>query len=1774
VLKAANTFGEKVQAIVISAKKSQQDDGAGPAKWKGQLLDLVEGRDGIGVGAGAGPNSDIDALLKNSPCDRFVDRCVECKLPINLVHCLRMLRVLEMQSADSVRDIDVVVSPVSLGATDNVAKLFLLVVKDPLVGDQLRPQLKSLLFLSTATYPQNAIHVAKAASNVVCAFARHCLSVPTTVFIHENNVIGDMTDDIWELCGLTTDLPQADEDHARSPNSLLCGTRAEALWVYALRPVVDLAVYACVIGRGELLRDFCVAKGYELLSGAVARASPERASELLKMIPELACSDPSGTDRTGRLVANPEALGVLEELMVQSIPFLFKFVERNEGKKPFRSGTNRFTQEIIELVGDAVCDGTSDSISTDAGGITTPDKVLVRIALEILVIAEQLYRSNDDNYGIIESNCHLLNSFILAYPTLKDASLKRHVLRILEGVCVASASVPHMPFQILNEIFYCSLTKLLQSPSDGRGGVSARSTSLPSAQALDEDVQIGPKALLEDASNLCEAIEKMIDIDDSISEVLCDWGFLGQKLDNLLRLVTKNLDCNNKSQQQCVNRDTLDRVVSYFFRILGLVAPRSRRSLAADSNQLNMNLFLLISVRSLGDVPSKAALSVLEGLLGMRNECIVDDLKCVFQLLREFAELGAKEGWSVERQIEGMNIICVAAESNEVAKDSFRDSGGFETLVKVMDELAGAFSNVDIGNRCLRVLEAVLMVIKSTTFSVFTSTQDSRSSAAFVNTPEKANIDYFYRSKTSEKLAKSIVGTGVFSSPSAVAALKMAFSLVSGNIFLAGDGGINGAGLPPSSLWSLDELVTIDSPAAVLFLLSLSSHLPPVLAADALDVIARVSAPGSFGNAERLASCGLVQSITKDFGRFLEDGPGPLQMQFVNILRNFASYFMSQSDFLALLRCVVSPILMNGGKVALPVITSFSAPLQKISMNVKEDEFCSRLEKITTIAEMGERLAFCRLGDESFSQSSLSVSMKKITYELRRDHRVCEMALYTTKVLRFIEIPSLLSEKTRSTTSTPGQVVWNPGLGFTYSAWIMIPSQLESPQSDCRPVLSILDLCSTSTTDFLNFHYDCADSQLRVRSSTSKVVYFSPLCLVPDCWHHLMLSYAPTKVMFSKTASLSLYIDGIYHDDQKLEPIIQPAPNKGYVGCPNPVLAASSWGVSIHCAQFYLGPIFMSSRNLSSREAMLLFMLGPEFFGSFVAENINNFFLSPIVTAFLIRLHGSTEDIHGALDQRNLKVLEEIHSHDKVFSKFPVSVPLESLIFSFHGRSNIVHCNKTSNNESGILHNISSYSAISSSNATVFGAGVIVSPFSFADNISRLGGPRVLFPIIYAAQSPSTLALALRLLRAVVWEHSWNLQAMQLNEGFRILGLLLRHKKNFLTSEIMHECFAFAVDGFNPSKFSGSLSKRLISKWLFADIDAMKYLFMNHQIWGTRDEELLLVQLSFLNGLVDKECVNRKFNSQRLYHCGLTQWVVNLMLEAAASYGVPGSGWSHKMPPTANVAAVGGDAGDDFLLSCKTLLKGILSWYIIPGEMNMITETVLQTITMRVGEPSRIKDGKEGALNVLPPDAFLRVSLLRLLMELVSECIEKIWMILDEDENSVGFNGTLSAVLSSRRKDPKRGVPGEVDMYLNTLGDSLTPSWFSCIFELCNEEASASIAFRLMILLLQSSPEYYAIFEKAGGFVSLISSIPKFSSSSSIILPMLSQLIGVPIRRLPLLPSLDKIQLNELFDGETLDEEGVSQCGGIFSLLCECISRNFQLSAMECEKGSEAKKLE
>merc|ERR1712151_447678 len=277
---AARNFGEGVQRIVMSAKMGSQHSGQGGEEWKSRLLTLLGGSDADLARGRGGESPDIDELLNLSTSyDRFVSKCVEHDLTTNLIHCLRLLRVLELQQAHApVRGSgeEVAHRPLSTAATSKVADLLCLLCKDPSVGEQLRPHFLGLLSLVGASYPPSGVHIASAASAGISSFCENCLSTSLVWWLHDRKMVVHMTDDAKELCGMTTNM-------SSGTNRCLYGASAEkaGLWISALRAVVSLVTYSCNYQCTELLKDFDASGGYHVLSFAIARSSEGHAQKLL-----------------------------------------------------------------------------------------------------------------------------------------------------------------------------------------------------------------------------------------------------------------------------------------------------------------------------------------------------------------------------------------------------------------------------------------------------------------------------------------------------------------------------------------------------------------------------------------------------------------------------------------------------------------------------------------------------------------------------------------------------------------------------------------------------------------------------------------------------------------------------------------------------------------------------------------------------------------------------------------------------------------------------------------------------------------------------------------------------------------------------------------------------------------------------------------------------------------------------------------------------------------------------------------------------------------------------------------------------------------------------------------------------------------------------------------------------------------------------------------------------------------------------------------------------
>eukprot|EP00984_Skeletonema_dohrnii_P014346 scaffold6009_cov103-Skeletonema_dohrnii-CCMP3373.AAC.1 len=649
---SARNLGDGVSRIVLAARMgggSSGQSGNDPEEWKVRLLKLLGGSDEDnkrtsngdssaltedGVASGGGNNeapSDIDILLENSTCERFVLRCVENELPPNLIHCLRLLRVLELQHDHSVAqkqqqlrrsrrsdygenndghegDLIVPASPLSTQAAAKVSKLLCLLCSDPSVGEQLRPHLFGLLALSGASYPNSGVHIAAAASDVILAFSRSCLSASLVWFLHDRKMIVHMTDDIKELCAMTgsgPSSPSSSNNSSSGNNRCLYGKDAEekGLWVIAIRTVVHLVSNSCHYQCVELLKDYDSAGGYHVLAYAISNSSMKHVPKLLELVTALVCckigatssamsSTPSSQEHLqdeemlandnndstdlaeAKMAMNTNAFEIMDDLMVRSLKLIVAYKAEHDGRRPDFSSTSdltAMTDFAVKYAWDMTMQATTsiDDAENDVG---------VDLTSELLVTTLQLYSDHAKNFDLIESEYHMLSHYILGFPAFSDVSVKVFSLKTLEYVCTGLAGAnTFMPLRLVTELFISLCKHLLKE-------AAARPSS--------EDDEAKAKAMEDSALDLqllCETLIKLLEFDEKVSEVMLECGLLGPKIDDMLDLLFaitgadlpdegEDVLISNLPRPSPADSTNVDDIFSSLCRVLKVVVrhPRAR----------------------------------------------------------------------------------------------------------------------------------------------------------------------------------------------------------------------------------------------------------------------------------------------------------------------------------------------------------------------------------------------------------------------------------------------------------------------------------------------------------------------------------------------------------------------------------------------------------------------------------------------------------------------------------------------------------------------------------------------------------------------------------------------------------------------------------------------------------------------------------------------------------------------------------------------------------------------------------------------------------------------------------------------------------------------------------------------------------------------------------------------------------------------------------------------------------------------------------------------
>ena len=1952
--------------------------------------------------SGDSTHCDMDVLLAAPKTEKFIMRCLENELSPNMIHCLRLLRVLELQHAaqthkenEAQGKADHPIKPISSRATGKVNQLLCTLCSDQSVGEQLRPHLFGLLALSGASYPRSGVHVAQAASQVIIAFAKYCLSNSLVWFLHDRKMIIHMTDDIKELCGQTAtdnnssinegdsgDTASNDKSvsggESSSSNSLsLYGADAESagLWAISLSTVVNLVYHSCRHNCQELMNDFEAAKGYQVLKSAILQSTSMHGKQLMELLPLLAtCQMPNTTNEINekatdrrvkdaienenlKLASNSSAFDIIDELLYQSIPMLKMYVEENNGKKPeivndqsIRDLAN-YSIQVASKVRCNCHEGATEVCSSKKNNIIEISKSF-DIVTDLLLSALQLYSEHVRNYDLLEERCHFLTLYILAFPTFEEENLKILILKTIEFVVTGvTGSKALQPFSVLSEVFVVICKSLMEQ------GLKNNE---------DENRKVFLEGLFKDTDLINESLEKIFRYDGKVGPQIMQSGKITEMVDSIAEILLKELE-KNKSLWQTTFDDNegnsfinpptttpFDTVCAAILRVfslaMGYQAKRGAPLLTVRSDKnkdRDINYLLMASIKELGDEAAIAALSVFQAIIVSREnlELLLNDMEFCLNVVDYFTTMmsktcnvpGVAKQFLSQKQLtksiaDGINFVPlrklnivvlqrvsgistmlkVALESSSIAREAFRLTNGFDSILKVVLSLGGSGNQqkVDkIQTSLLVLIQNLLLVVDAAIgFKAQNEPKDPDAGSLIpIVLPRSVLVDpvssqhrprrpstynlYHIRLKSFYlDFAIAISQTKILEeSNNAVKVLELAMSHMD----------------PSFNLTRLDvekssKAQTMRNPDAARLVLGLVLFLPETeegnaLAKRAFDQIIRLCDPSRIGTTlSQIAKCGMVWSITnpREFSPILDDNSHHLYPRFTLLLRRVAAFNMSHSDFVSVIRSIAGPLLRDerhDSKIRLPVISSsIRQRLTKQNeiddpdiFEEKETDFCRRLESLCAIAERGERVPYCKMGGDTINTLSILLHKTKVEDRLYKASEAGRLNFLEVDCLDLSSMKpgGFLSAGVAAPGSSGGERLWTPVAtsGFSFSMWFRYARPVDDNREGSiylfdvsNPTISTSDGIHTpQSAIFLSVWYDILAQRFNVVSSSSakgEPMHFPVSPLVPGVWHHVLLTYTPTKrTMMGRKSVLAIYINGRPIESEIKIDSVNIAPNaRIIIGAPNAVVASSGIVRGL-ILNWDLGPTLMLSTVLMELDATAIFIYGPDFEGLFWGDRPQRLSLSATGTAAFALLSetGEPGSVASALRRRDIARLEAAGtvsrelglggSHDDDNDSLGslgllCTIPPDCVVFAYRagttnqnldGKSNELSSSKRRNWSDRLVNlaRINNGNDCVSSDASLFGKSGVVNPRCFEDNIQWAGGPQILMPLIYAASSARSLALTLRLFRASTHRHPPNLESMQGGGGFQVLAILIQGKK-FIDHKILEQAFAFSVHGFVPPPTDSSQKEAtpIATNWVFSDLDAMKQLLLNHQVWDLKNSspDLPLRLITLINGLVGQKSIHKAFNSRRLHLVGIIRWTLHLMVEAAELYtageissrtpqrkrtnsddidlnetmnslSIP---W-HAEAPYIDAVCVGADPDNSLLQSSKTLLRRVLTFMLTPGDLDAIAEATMYTVSIGAfSAKANIVDKQKAQEIIFEPKKLLpgpvtRIYLLRLIEELIVDGVNEI--VASGEKKGEGDTGQKdpipaashaggvanpnqsyfsTALLGGRiQKGETHPKHQQAQNFLAAFGAIFTPVWFAALLEGCNEEATASAVLRLMILMIQSSSNFAMAFDAQGGFAPLVISVPKFSTCSTIIITLLSELFHVSILHLPSFPVLDASQLNEIFTQEGEISEVVSNARadshigqsdpscGIFALLAECIGRNIRLAPYENEMGRNAR---
>ena len=904
----------------------------------------------------------IGTLLRYRDSPALARKCTEAaNLPSNLLTCLRLMRIIEMEKASdaaaaarrhegaagaakdapgaekdapgTAKDADgategageeEAAGPPTDGACARLTELLRVLFRDACTGDQVRQQLKSLAALACERYPAGAVHVQRAACDILCAVAEGNTLTSTTVwFAHDNKIVKEMLKSVRPLVafgGAEGGAPASPVD-----DLVLQGPAAErsGAWVLAARAIVALVESSCR-HSGALLDDLRLARAYEVLLHAARHSTGPRLAEMLRLFVRLCCcSEPamgrqgaaSGPDSAADVARNADAARVLSRLVLDALPLVpAGALDAAEGEGAVRAAVAAAARRAARI---AVGEEAMPAAAAFPAAATAEHgwEGYLRQVLDALF---EVYSKHPSNHGLLEADFAFLRLYLAGLPLFRHRELRIMTLKALEMVCTTiTEAAPALSLQ---------------------GACAALEACCAQAHACAASNAEGAARLLDTLHLLLETLEKLLQFDGAYREVLAaDCGILADVLKPLLERLAADAAPPPPAASLCA------LLCQLLMRLL-VGSPRNARLLR--SAKVPAVLFRIAASDALAAGGWRCASSAL-GVLEVAATCgangLAQDLRRINGMLRRAAAPPDAAPSAAERArgrqrmlLQSLQAILVA---HPAAPGLWRRQGGFEAVVHlVLLPLDGAFAAeppkapalLDAAADLLdAAVDALVVAIVADPTLVAPGAAAEAPAAAPPCTLDTANRRYLRSAIGYDLLFRCLANSGVLSheayAPRAAEALLRLVALetaASSSVSLraeapkisatraphrtaaaAADAHASGE-LEPPALGASG--LALANPEAALALLDCLPQLPPGAALGALDALmARVASGGAAARRAAVAS-GLVRHAFRRLWQPVVAARGAghaLSAALLRALGALCAAGLPAQDWAALLQC-------------------------------------------------------------------------------------------------------------------------------------------------------------------------------------------------------------------------------------------------------------------------------------------------------------------------------------------------------------------------------------------------------------------------------------------------------------------------------------------------------------------------------------------------------------------------------------------------------------------------------------------------------------------------------------------------------------------------------------------------------------------------------------------------------------------------------------------------------------------------------------------------------